>query len=82
MLLRSSAKKDWEQSDPSAVGRAHPGIAKDSELSALVSQPVISPVPISLLPQGNIESGLPVQVGTSEIQSAGPKPLAVVPLKK
>jgi len=56
--------------------------AKDSELSALVSQPVIPPVPISLPPQGNIESGLPAQVGTSEIQSAGPKPLAVVPLKK
>lgn len=57
-------------------------IAKNSELSALVSQPVIPPVSISLPPQGNIESGLPAQVGTSEIQSAGPKPLAVVPLKK
>jgi len=43
---------------------------------------VILPVPISLPPQGNIESGLPAQVGTSEIQSAGPKPLAVIPLKK
>jgi len=62
------------------VEGAHPGIAKDSELSALVSQPVIPS--ISLPPQGNIESGLPAQVGTSEIQCAGPKPLAVVPLKK
>jgi len=55
MLLRSAAKKDLEQSDQSTVERAHPGIAKDSELSALVSQPV----PISLPPQRNIESGLP-----------------------
>jgi len=43
---------------------------------------VIPPVSISLSPQGNIESGLPAQVGTTEIQSAGPKPLAMVPLKK
>jgi len=43
---------------------------------------VIPPVPISLPPQRNIESGLTAQVGTSEIQSAGPKPLAVVPLNK
>jgi len=57
----------------------HPVIA-NSELSALVSQLVIPPVSISLPPQGNIESGLPTQVGTLEIQSAGPKPLAVVPL--
>jgi len=57
-------------------------IAKDCELSALVSQPVIPPDPISLPPQGNIESGLPAQVGTLEIQFAGPKPLALVPLKK
>jgi len=61
---------------------AHHGIAKDSELSALVSQPVIPPIPISLPPQGNIESGLSAQVDTSEIQSAGPKPVAVVSLKK
>jgi len=64
------------------VEGAHPVIAKNFELSALVSQPVIPPVSISLPPQGNIESGLPAQVGTSEIQSAGPKPLAVAPLKK
>jgi len=63
------------------VEEAHPGIAKNSELSVLVSQPVFPPVPISLPPQGNIESGS-AQVGTSEIQSVGPKPLAVVPLKK
>jgi len=43
---------------------------------------VIPPVSISLPPQGNINSGLPAQVDTSEIQSAGPKPLAVVPLKR
>jgi len=43
---------------------------------------MIPTVPISLPLQGNIESGLPAQVGTSEIQSAGPKPLAVVPIKK
>jgi len=42
-------------------------------LSALVSQPVIPPVSISLPPQGNIEAGLPAQVDTSEIKSAGPK---------
>jgi len=75
MFLRSTAKKDSEQSDQSAVEGPHPVIAKDSELSPLVSQPVILPVPISLPPQGNIESGLPAQVGTSKIQSAGPKPL-------
>jgi len=73
MLLRSAAKKDSEQSDKSAVEGAHPGIAKDSELSAPISQPVIPPVSISLPPQGNIESGLPAQVGTSEIRSTGPK---------
>ncbi|EDX16145.1 GD14110 [Drosophila simulans] len=78
MLLRSAAKKDSEQSDQSAVDGPHPMIAKNSELSALVSQPVIPPVSISLPPQGNIESRLPAQVGASEIQSAAPKPLAVV----
>jgi len=57
-------------------------IAKNSELSALVSQSVIPPVSISLPPQGNIESGIPAQVGTSDTQSAGLKPLAVVPIKK
>jgi len=56
----------------SAVEGPHPGIAKDSELSALVSQTVIPPVSISLSPQGNIEYGLPAQICTSEIQSAGP----------
>jgi len=60
MLLRSGAKKDSEQSDQSAVEGPHPGIGKDSEL--------IPPVSISLPPQGNIESGLPAQGGTSEIQ--------------
>jgi len=70
-----------EKSDQSAWEGPPPGIAKDSEFSALVSQAVIPPVPISL-PQGSIESGLPAQGGTSEIQSAGPKPLAVVPLRK
>jgi len=73
MLLRSAAKKDEEQSDQSAVEGPQPVIAKNSELYALVSQPVIPPVLISLPPQGNIESGLPAQVGSSEIQSAGPK---------
>jgi len=82
MLLRSAVKKDSEQSDQSAVERPHPVIAKNSELSALVSQPVIPPVSISLPPQGNIESGIPAQVGTSDTQSAGLKPLAVVPIKK
>ncbi|KMQ81528.1 iq motif and sec7 domain-containing protein 2 isoform 1 [Lasius niger] len=75
MLLRSAAKKDSEQSDQYAVEGPHPVIAKNSDLSALVSQPVIPPVSIGLPPQGNIESGLPAQVGTSEIQSARPKPL-------
>jgi len=70
MFLRSAAKKDSEQSDQSAVEGPHAVIAKNSELSALVSQPVIPSAPISLPPQGNIE--LPAQVGTSEIQSAGP----------
>jgi len=37
MLLRSATKKDSEQSDQSAVEGAHPAIAKDSELSALIS---------------------------------------------
>jgi len=69
MLLGSAAKKDSEQSDQSAVEGPHPVIAKNSELSALVSQPVIPPVLISLPPQGNIESGLPAQDGTSKIQS-------------
>jgi len=78
MLLRSAAKKDSEQSDQSAVEGAHPGIAKDSELSALVSQPVIPS--ISLPPQGNIETGLPAQIGTNTICRA--KAPAVVPLKK
>jgi len=76
MLLRSAAKKDSEQSDQSAVE----GPLKNSELSALVSQPVIPPVSISLPPQENIEYGLPAQVGTSEIQS--PQPLAVGSLNK
>lgn len=35
----------------------------------MVSQPVITPVPISLPPQMNIKSGVPAQVGPSEIQS-------------
>jgi len=80
MLLRSAPNKDSEQSVQCAVEGDHPGIAKDSELSALVSQPVIPPVPISLPPQGNIESGLPAQVGTSEIQSAWPNPLDLKPV--
>jgi len=55
---------------------------RSNPINPLDSQPVIPPVSISLPPQGNIGSGLPAQVGTSEIQSAGPKPLAVVPLKR
>jgi len=74
MLLRSEAKKASEQSDQFAVKGPHIVIPKDSELSALVFQPVIPPVPNSLQPQGNIESGLPAQVGTSEIQT---KPIFV-----
>jgi len=50
MLLISAAKTDAEQSDQSAVEGPHPVIAKNSELSALVSQPVIPPVSISLPP--------------------------------
>jgi len=36
MLLRSAAKRDSEQSDQTAAEGAHPGIAKDTALSALV----------------------------------------------
>jgi len=39
MFLKSAAKKDSEQSNQSAVEGPHAGTAKDSELSALVSQP-------------------------------------------
>jgi len=76
MLLRSADKKDSEQSDQSAL--VGPCDCKNSELSALVSLSVIPSVPISLPPQGSIESGIRAQVGTSEIQSAGPKPLPVI----
>jgi len=62
MLFRSAATKDSEQS-------YQLGITKDFDLSALVSQPVIPPIQISLPPRVKVESELSARVGSSQIKS-------------
>lgn len=47
MLGSSADKRDSEQSEQSVLETVRPVISRDSGLSALNSQPVISPIPIN-----------------------------------